>query len=208
MTTLLYINSSPRKDNSESIRIADAFLNAYREAHPSHTIDVLDLWSEQLPLFDGVKAAAKMTAFGGQSPSGAEGTAWDEVTKVFERFAAADHYLFTVPMWNAGVPWVLKHYIDIITQPGMLFGFDPQVGYTGLLSGKKATVVYTSGVYSPGAPKAYGADFHSAFFKDWLNFIGIDEVNEIRFQPTVLTSDPDADRKQALKEAAAQGNAA
>jgi putative NADPH-quinone reductase len=52
------------------------------------------------------------------------------VQTVFDRFNAADIYLFAVPMWNAGVPWVLKHLIDTITQPSMCFGFDPSSGYT------------------------------------------------------------------------------
>ena len=205
MTTLLYIASSPREQHSESSGIAEAFLAAYREAHPDHSIDALDLWEQPLPIFDGDKAAAKMTIFGGQTPTGEEATAWDAVTKVFTRFAAAENYLFTVPMWNDGIPWILKHYIDTITQPGMAFGFDPTTGYQPLLSGKKATVVYTSGVYSPGVSKAFGTDFHSTYFSNWLNFIGITDISEIRFQPTVLTADPDGDREQAKREAAELG---
>lgn len=44
---------------------------------------------------------------------------------MFDRFAAADAYLFSVPMWNAGVPYALKQWIDIISQPGWLFSFTP-----------------------------------------------------------------------------------
>jgi FMN-dependent NADH-azoreductase len=99
------------------------------------------------------------------------------------------------------VPWVLKHLIDTITQPGLVFGFDPAQGYTPLLQGKRAVVVYTSGVYSPGAPIQFGADFHAEFFNDWLRFIGVEHVSEIRFQPTVLTADPDAARNAALARA-------
>jgi FMN-dependent NADH-azoreductase len=104
-------------------------------------------------------------------------------------------------MWNAGVPWVLKHLIDTITQPGLVFGFDPAQGYTPLLQGKRAVVVYTSGVYSPGAPIQFGTDFHAEFFNDWLRFVGVEDVAEIRFQPTALTSDPGAARDAALLRA-------
>ena len=41
----------------------------------------------------------------------------------------------------------------------MVFGFDPSTGYTGLLAGKRAVVVYTSAVYYEGAPLAFGATF-------------------------------------------------
>jgi FMN-dependent NADH-azoreductase len=62
-------------------------------------------------------------------------------------------------MWNHSVPWVLKHLIDTISQPGMVFGFDPGTGYTGLLAGKRAVVVYTGAVYYEGAPLALAPTF-------------------------------------------------
>lgn len=57
-----------------------------------------------------------MSIFGGGAPSGAEVDAWNKVLAVFERFNAADNYLFSIPMWNASIPYVLKHLIDIITR--------------------------------------------------------------------------------------------
>jgi FMN-dependent NADH-azoreductase len=150
-----------------------------------------------LLVFDGAKAGAKMTVIGGGTPVGAEADAWAAIVATFNRLNAADRYLFTVPMWNAGIPYVLKHYIDIITQPGLLFGFDPHVGYSGLLTGKKAAVIYSSGVYAPGVSAAFGRDFHSAYFDDWLRFIGITDIASIRFQPTLLTADVEGSREKA-----------
>lgn len=201
MSKLLYISASPRGEASESIAIADVFLTEYRTRHPDLEVDRLDLWDGTLPVYGGKGAQAKMVAFGGQAPSGELGEAWAEVQAVFDRFNAADIYLFAVPMWNAGVPWVLKHYIDTITQPGMCFGFDPSSGYVPLVTGRRAVVVYTSGVYEPGAPLSFGADFHSSFFNDWLRFVGITDIAEIRFQPTVLTQDHDGDRAAAHERA-------
>jgi FMN-dependent NADH-azoreductase len=201
MSKLLYVISSPRGEQSESTTIADGFLAAYLRARPGVEVERLNLWENQLPVYGGKGAAAKMTVFSGQTPQGDQAEAWADVERVFAPFKEADEYLFTVPMWNAGVPWVLKHLIDTITQPGLVFGFDPAQGYTPLLQGKRAVVVYTSGVYSPGAPIQFGADFHAEFFNDWLRFIGVEHVSEIRFQPTVLTADPDAARNAALARA-------
>ena len=200
MSKLLYISSSPRGEASESIALADTFLAEFRTRHPDLEVDRLDLWDGSLPVYGGKGADAKMVAFGGQAPTGELGEAWAQVQGVFDRFNAAGIYLFAVPMWNAGVPWVLKHLIDTITQPGMCFGFDPSSGYQPLVTGR-AVVVYTSGVYQPGAPLSFGADFHSSFFNDWLRFIGITDVAEIRFQPTVLTQDHDGDRAAAHQRA-------
>lgn len=201
MSKLLYMIASPRGDESESKALADAFLGAYRERHPGLEIDTLNLWEEQLPVYGGKGAAAKMTVFSGQEPTGEEADAWADVQRVFARFDAADRYLFAVPMWNAGVPWVLKHFIDTITQPGLVFGFTPTEGYRPLLAGKKAAVVYTSGVYADGMPKAFGSDFHATFFDDWLRFCGVTDIHELRFQPTVLTADPAGDRAAAHERA-------
>jgi FMN-dependent NADH-azoreductase len=74
---------------------------------------------------------------------------------------------------------------------------DPAEGYSGLVQGKKAAAIYTSGVYAPGVPIEYGTDFHASFVSDWLRFVGVTDVTEIRFQPTLLTASPDEDRATA-----------
>jgi FMN-dependent NADH-azoreductase len=68
-------------------------------------------------------------------------------------------------------------------------------------------VIYVSGVYSPGVPLAFGADFHSTYFNDWLRFAGFagSDVVEVRFQPTVLTPTPQDDRASAIAAARAAG---
>ena len=204
---LLYVQGSPRGGHSQSGKIAAAYLAEYRAHHPGIEIDVIDLWKEPLPEFDGDRAAAKMSFFGGPDMDGAQRSAWDEIVSITNRFTSADQYLFTVPMWNAGIPYRLKLYIDIMTQPGLLFGFDPQEGYSGLLKNKKATVVYTGGVYGPGAPKRFGSDFHSTFFDDWLRFIGIEDIKTIRFQPNIVTADAEAGLAAAKKAAVLEASA-
>lgn len=201
MTRLLHISSSPRGAASESLQIADAFLAAYRETHAAAELDTFDLWDGTLPPFGPAAAAAKMAVFAGETPTGAAGAAWQAAQDTFHRFAAADHYLFSVPMWNAGVPYILKQFIDVITQPGLAFGFDPEHGYTGLLSGKKAATLYTTAVYAPGRPPSFGSDFMEPYLADWLTFIGITSVHAVRFQPNLVTAEADAGRRAAHAEA-------
>ncbi|MGX6608396.1 FMN-dependent NADH-azoreductase [Micromonosporaceae bacterium Da 78-11] len=203
MSQLLHVNASPRGEQSRSLTIANAFLETLRERQPDIKVDDLSLFEETLPAFGTAAAEAKYAAFSGQEPSGEDAVAWAQARAVFDRFNAADTYVFNVPQWNAGVPYVLKQLIDIITQPGWSFGFDPTKGYSGLLEGKRAFVVYTSGVYSLGAPMEFGVDFHSTFFGDWLRFVGITDVTEVRFQPTVLTATPEEGLQAAVDEARA-----
>ncbi len=205
MTRLLHISASPRGTNSESLALAKEFLATHREAHPDVEVDSHDLFDGTLPSFGRLAAGAKMAVMGGGQPTPEQTGEWDAAHAVFERFQAADAYLFSVPMWNSSIPYVLKQWIDVITQPGWIFGFDPATGYSGLVSGKKAAVIYTSGVYSPGAPPAFGSDFHATYVNDWLRFAGITDVTEVRFQPTVLTATPQDDRAAAQSRAREAG---
>lgn len=202
MTRLLHISASPRGEASESLRIADSFVEAYRGTHPDADVDHWDLWDGSLPDF-AVGAAAKMTVFAGRKPQAREAEAWTAARRAFDRFDAAEHLLFSVPMWNAGIPYVLKQLIDVISQPGWVFGVDPVTGYRHLLAGrgKRVAVVYTSAVWAPGLGREFGSDFQSTYFSDWLRWVGLTDVTEVRHHPT-LTGDRDATR--ALAEATAR----
>lgn len=201
MTRTLIITSSPRGQGSKTTALAETYIAARRMAHPDEVFDRLDLAHEVLPEFDGDKAAAKMNIITGQSQNGAEQTAWDQIVAIANRFAAADRYVFAVPMWNGGIPYRLKQYIDLIHQPGLLFGLDPEKGYFGLLKDKSAILILSSGVYAPDRPSpAFGVDHHGAYLSFWLAQAGVADVTPVRFQPSLLTADPAANYAAAEAE--------
>ena len=197
MTTLTHISASPRGQRSESLAIAATFLDQVRATHPYATVEHWDLWDGTLPEFGPAAAAAKMAVFGGSDPEGDEAAAWRAARTAFERFDAADAYLFTVPMWNASVPYILKQLIDVISQPGMLFGFDPVAGYRGLLENKRAAVIYTGAVYGPDRGPAFGNDFQQPYFEDWLRWAGVHDIHSIAFRPNLPTADSQPGRRAA-----------
>lgn len=208
MPKLLFIKASPRTSASRSVAVAQAYLAALRSKTGDLIVDELDLWAENLPQFDGDRANAKLAIITQQAHSASQKTAWDEVTAIANRFIAADRYLFAIPMWNGGIPYRLKQYIDIIHQPGLMFGLDPAKGYFGLLQNKKATLVLTSGAFSRSAASpAFGIDHQSTYMRAWLNQAGVTEIDEIRYQPTLLTADPEGDFAMAKAAAAAKGAA-
>ena len=208
MTKLLFIKASPRSSASRSVAVAETYLGALKSKTPQLVVDELDLWAEDLPPFDGDRANAKLAIITQQTHSSSQKSAWDEITAIANRFIAADHYLFAVPMWNGGIPYRLKQYIDIIHQPGLMFGLDPATGYYGLLTNKKATLVLTSGAYAQSFPSpAFGVDHQSTYLRAWLNQAGVSDIDEIRYQPTLLTADPDGDFAKAKASAAARGGA-
>jgi FMN-dependent NADH-azoreductase len=207
MTTLLHISASPRAERSESLALASTFLSAASAAEPELSIDHWDLWDGSLPPFGPAAVEAKMAVFAGADPEGEAATAWRDARTAFERFAAADEYLFSVPMWNHSVPYVLKQLIDVVSQPGMAFTFDPHSGYSGLLTGRRAVVLYSGAVWGPGRPREFGEDHLTDYFEGWLRWAGIDDISRVRFQPNLATEQAETLRAAAHAEAAALGHA-
>ena len=201
MTKLLHISASPRGEKSHSLAIARTFLDTFRDTHPGIAVEELDLWDGTLPEFGPAAAEAKMAIFAGEEPQGAAAEAWAAATATFRRFDDADLYLFSVPMWNHGVPYILKQFIDVISQPGLVFGFDPAAGYTGLLTGRRAAVIYTSAVYGDDRGPEFGADFQAPYFGGWLRWAGVTDISEIQFRPNLATADAETPRRLAHEQA-------
>ena len=201
MSTLLYIESSPRKERSHSINVAKAFLDSYASANPNDTIDQIDLWDTALPEFDGERINAKYSVMHGASPSGAEVAAWSEVQTLFDRFDRAVKDVFSVPLWNFGIPYKLKLYIDVITQPGMAWSFSPDTGYSGLVSGSVVAIYSSAGVYHDGSG-AEAFDLQKPYFENWLGCVGLSNVKRVIVAPTLeAPENVEAAVKQAISDA-------
>jgi len=178
------------------VRLVEAFLDTYCSALPNAEVDRLNTFTD-LPAFGPKHVSAKMAVIARESVPEAASTDWAEVLEVAARVQAADTLLFAVPMWNGGIPWSLKLFVDIVTQPGVAFTFDPATGYTGLLGGRRAVVAYASRVYTPDVSPAFGVDHQSTYFRWWLQYCGIDDVHELRIQPTFPGDKFDGERERA-----------
>jgi FMN-dependent NADH-azoreductase len=190
MSTVLYIKASPRGNRSYSVATADAFVEAYRESHPGDEIVTLDLFTEDLPTFDGLALDAKYVILHGQEHTQEQLGAWKAVEKVIEQFKSADKYVLATPMWNFSIPYRLKQYIDILVQPTYTFNASPE-GYTGLVTGKPMVVCYArGGEYPPGTDfEAY--DFQTKYIQLIMGFMGITDIRSFIVEPTLMKG-PDA----------------
>jgi FMN-dependent NADH-azoreductase len=202
MTDLLYIEASPRKKRSSSIQIANEFLEAYRQSHPSENIKTIDLWQKPLPPFDGDVIDAKYAIMHGKSHTESQRKAWHAVEELIQEFKKAKKYVFSLPMWNFGIPYCLKHYFDLIVQPTYTFSFSPESGYQGLVTGKPAMVIYARGGAYGSGTGAEGLDFQRSYMQTILGFIGFTDIQAIVVEPTMASQEAkDHSMQEASKRA-------
>lgn len=183
MAKLLYIIANPNaQEYSYSKQVGAAFLEAYRAAHPSDEIIEFDVYNTNLPLIDA-------DVFGGWGKL-RQGAAFDTLTdaeqakvgrlnEIVDQFIDADKYVFVTPLWNFGVPPMMKAYIDSISIAGKTFKYTEQ-GPIGLLKGqnKKLLHIQASGsVFSTG-PIVH-MEHGTRYVKDVLNFLGVEDTQAI-----------------------------
>jgi FMN-dependent NADH-azoreductase len=198
MTKLLYIEASPHGATSHSGSAARELLAAYTARHPRTEVDHIDVWKIALPPFDAEMIAAKFAVLRAQNATPAQQAKWDEAVQLAERFNRADLYLFSLPMWNFGLPYRLKHFIDIVTLPGQNWSWTREAGYRPLLADKRAVLVTSSaGVYPQDSISGIAnQDYQKPYMRQWLRFVGIQVVEELDVAPTLSSPELLAELKQ------------
>jgi FMN-dependent NADH-azoreductase len=199
---VLHIIGSPKAEASISTRIAGAFLSGYQERNPEHEVTVLDVWSTDLPPFDGELAIAKLAPIVGEERTAEQTAAWARVEDVVRDFDRFDKILISTPMWNFSLPYRLKHYIDLLVQPGLSFGLNSKLQHVGLLKDRPVQLILTRSSPLPvGSPE----DFQLPYLKHILAFIGICNVRALIVEGTTL---PQNERAEFVTKHCNQARAA
>ena len=191
-----YIECSPRGKRSHSTKIAEVYIEKKKKNIPNLELNHINPWSLNLPEFDGDMLNAKYSVISGTDPSADEVSAWSDVKNIFDEFNNADHYLFSVPMWNFNIPYKLKHYIDIITQPGMSWSYTPEDGYKGLMTDKTATIIYATGDGYGEGTGFESFDMQKPYVNLWLTFLGFKKIDRVVVDRTLF--DAETAEKNAL----------
>ena len=191
MSTLLQIKSSLNSDAGQSSRLADAFVAAWRGANPGGRVVVRDLAREPIPHL----TAARFGAFTAK-PEARTAEERDVVQysdMLIDELRAADVIVLGVPMYNFGVPSVLKAWIDHVARAGATFRYT-ESGPVGLLRGKRVYVFAARGGSYAGTP----LDTQTPYLREVLAFLGMDDVEFVYAEGLALGEDS---RRSALTAA-------
>ena len=149
MSTILVVTASPRGDRSVSRTLTTAFLDLWTQRHPGDRILLRDVGHHPVPHVTEPWVVGAFAPMDQQTPESKAAIAVSD--QLVEEFLSADRFIFGVPMYNFNIPSTFKAYIDQIVRAGRTFAVGPN-GYEGLVKGKKALFITSSGgAYLPGS---------------------------------------------------------
>ncbi len=179
--TLLHLNASARIEGSVSRDLAQQLVD--RLARPDTEIVSRDIGTEVLPLLTEDWVGANFTPDEARTDTQKDVLALSDT--LIAEIEAADTLVLGVPVYNFGVPAAFKAWIDLVARARKTFKYT-ETGSVGLLDGKKAFVVITSGGTASGSE----IDFATPYVKHVLGFLGIHDVTVIAADQ-LMASDTD-----------------
>lgn len=171
MATLLQINSSLFGDKGNSSLLSQELVQQWKMQNPGGKVIKRDFTKEAVPHLDATRVQALFSPVEGRTE--AQQAMLDYSDKIIEEIKAADVVVIGVPLYNFGVPSMLKAYFDHIARAGVTFKYT-ETGPVGLLNDKPVYIIATRGGVHKGQP----SDTQSQFLINFLNFVGL---NDVRF---------------------------
>ena len=185
MPNVLDVFALPRGARSRTLRLREAFLRGYTSKHPQAQRLELDLARDhaRLPSIDEWDIQAKFEMMYGEGKLDGEAAKhWNAITQLTDQLHFADLIVLSCPMWNFGVPWMVKKWIDCVAQARLTWEHQNGV-YQGLLKGRAAVILTTrDGAYAAGTPYET-VDFQLPYLRQMFGFLGIDPVHVVVGEP-------------------------
>ena len=169
MTILLQLNTSLFSHGGQSSQLADAFVAAWQKKHADGRVVKRDLTAEPVPHLDAERFSAFLAKPEDRTPAQQAAVAYSD--QLIAELREADVIVLGLPMYNFGVPSVLKAYFDHIARAGVTFRYTEK-GPIGLLTGKEVYVLAARGGLYAGTPK----DTQTAYVRNFLGFLGMTDV--------------------------------
>lgn len=125
---------------------AQAFFNELGASCPGLQVQHLRLWDEgtKRKLEYGLEhVQAKMAMLAGTGGE-EEKQKFADIEELALQLASAKGLVVSAPMWNYGVPYIVKQYFDCVLHPGLTFRELPSGKTEGLLGGGRPLLIITS----------------------------------------------------------------
>ncbi|MEM0986369.1 MAG: NAD(P)H-dependent oxidoreductase [Pseudomonadota bacterium] len=178
--TILHIDTSARTEGSQSRALSAKIVE--RLSASGAEIIRRDIGTSAPPPVDETWVAANFTPEDQRTPAQVETLAGSDA--LVDELFAADTLVIGLPIYNFGVPAAFKAWIDQVCRARKTFEYTPN-GPRGLLEGKKAYILATSG----GTEVGSDIDFTTPYTRHVLNFVGITDVTVIAADQLMMKAD-------------------
>src|SRR5258707_10192054 len=132
-------------------------------------VTVRALAAEPVPHLDAARFGAFLAKPEAHTPEQAAVLGYSDA--LIRELKDADVIVLGLPMYNFGIPSMLKAYFDHLARAGVTFRYT-ESGPVGLLGGKQAYVFAARGGLYAGTPR----DTQTPYVRVFLNFLGIEDV--------------------------------
>ncbi len=181
--TILHIDSSGRAKGSITRELSELVVSRVLAKKPDLTVNHREL-SAEIPFVDEQWIGANFTPPEQRVEEQLETLAFSD--KLVDELIEANTIVIGSPIYNFGIPAVLKAWIDMIARVHRTFRYTEN-GPIGLLEEKKVLIAMASG----GVPIGSEMEFASHYLKQVLAFIGITDVTIIDASKINLSSEKD-----------------
>ena len=172
MSKLLHIKASVFGDEGQSSQLAARYIDQWQQRTLGNEVIVRDLVGDSVPHLDGAVVGAFFTPE--EQRSAEQRAIVDFSDTLIKEIQDADEVVLGLPLYNFGVPSQMKAYFDHLARAGVTFKYN-ETGPVGLLEDKPVRVFATRG----GLYKDTGMDHQVPFLKQFLSFIGLNNVEVI-----------------------------
>ncbi|WP_421911458.1 FMN-dependent NADH-azoreductase [Marinobacter sp.] len=170
MKNILVITASIFGQDGQSSRLVDQTLDQLRQTYGDIQTSYRDLSAEPVPHLDAERFGAFLTS--ADDRDGSQQGVVDYSDLLISEVVDADVIVMGVPMYNFGVPSVLKAYFDHIARAGITFRYTAN-GPVGLLEDRPVYILAARGGLYAGTPN----DSQTPFIRSFLGFIGLKDVH-------------------------------
>lgn len=178
---ILRIDASARIHQSVSRELADELIERLRQTHGELHLTQREL-SEGIPLLDESWIGANFTAPEARSAEQRGALALSDA--LIEELKGADAIVLATPIYNFGVPAVLKAWVDQIARARVTFRYSEN-GPVGLLPDRPVYLVIASG----GTAVDSEIDFAGRYLRHIFNFIGLQDLHLIAADRLMVDAD-------------------
>lgn len=177
MAKLLVVRAHPlTSEFSRSMQLTDEFVRVYAETHPGDDVLDLNLYHRAVPEI-GLDLLSAWKKLGSGVPFAHLDQAEQLTVTLFDgytsQFLNVDKIVVANPLWNLNVPTRLKAWIDTIAVAGQTFRYTEDGIAIGLVRGKKAVHIQTSGGVFEGLDPA------SLYVRTIFTFLGVEDYQQI-----------------------------